>query len=440
MKEFQTNFLNFEQSHFMSQFKFIHAADLHIESPYKGVSQMNESLGKSLVEHGVKAYESLIQTALDEKVDFMLIAGDSFDSESGSLSAQYRFVRGLERLNKAEIPVFIICGNHDPLKSWSKHLQLPENVILFEADEVQQHTVIKNGVSLAEVYGVSFGEKEEFNPLAKKFKRNDKASFSIGLLHGTIAGNDAHTPYCPFDLDTLRASNMDYWALGHIHKREVISAQNPMVVYPGNIQGRHFNETGEKGCSLVTVENGSVVKNEFISLSDIIYDYYDLDVNGMGGIGDFQNAINEIKSKLVATRKSYLLRIRLKGKTDLHTVFSDHSEMESLTKDLNGENVYHDSFVFIDKFINESYPEIDLEARKQSSDFIADLLMRFEELERDEKGSEIMIAKIMGEISTTKVGRELKNTDFEEEVHNELQHLLTTAKWKCIDGLIKNER
>lgn len=424
----------------MSQFKFIHAADLHIESPYKGVSQMNESLGKSLVEHGVKAYDSLIQAALDEAVDFMLIAGDSFDSESGSLSAQYRFVRGLERLNKAAIPVFIICGNHDPLMSWSKHLQLPDNVTLFAADEVQQHTVVKNNHALAEVYGVSFGEKEEFNPLAKQFKRNDKASFSIGLLHGTIAGNNAHTPYCPFDLDTLRASNLDYWALGHIHKREVISAQHPMVVYPGNIQGRHFNETGEKGCSLVTVEHGKVVKHDFISLSDVVYDYYDLDVNGMEGIGDFQNAIHTLKTELTASNKSYLLRIRLKGRTGLHNIFSNYAEMEALTNELNGENVYHDRFVFIDKFINESYPEIDLESRKQSSDFIADLLQRFEELEGDEKAAEKLLIDLLDEISTTKVGRELKNTDFEEEIKGELQQILTTAKWKCIDGLIKNER
>lgn len=424
----------------MSQFKFIHAADLHIESPYKGVSQMNDSLGKSLVEHGVKAYDQLIQTALDEQIDFLLIAGDSFDSESGSLSAQYRFVRGLERLNKAGIPVFIITGNHDPLSSWSTHFKLPNNVVLFEADEVQQHSVVENGEKLAEIYGVSYGKKEEFNPLAKQFLRNDSAPFSIGLLHGTIAGNEAHTPYCPFDLDTLRASNMDYWALGHIHKREVISEHNPMVVYPGNIQGRHFNETGEKGCSLVTVEHGKVTQHDFISLSDIVYEYINLEVNEMESLSDFFKVIHEVKTEKTLQNKSYLLRIRLKGKSELHPVFSNHSEMESLTKELNDENVYQDRFVFIDKFINESYPEIDLEARKQSSDFIADLLVRFEELESDENASKNLISEIMEEINSTKLGRELKKTDFDEEILNDIQQLLTTAKWKCIDGLIKNEK
>ena len=424
----------------MSKFKFIHAADLHIESPYKGVAQMNESLGKSLVEHGVKAYETLIQTALDEEVDFMLIAGDSFDSESGSLSAQYRFVRGLERLNNAKIPTYIICGNHDPLKSWSKHLLLPANVTLFEADEVQQHTVNKEGKAIAEIYGVSFGEKEEFKPLAKKFHRNDTASFSIGLLHGTIAGNEAHMPYCPFELNTLKASNMDYWALGHIHKREILSEKNPLVVYPGNIQGRHFNETGEKGCSLVEVEHGKVIRHEFISLSNIVYEYINLDVTGMESITEFFTTIENIKNEQTKQNQSYLLRIRLKGKSDLHSIFSNHTEMENLIQDLNNENNYNERFVFIDKFINETFPEIDLEARKQSSDFIADLLQRFEQLENNEVAAKSLIDKIMEEASSSVGFRELKKTDFEDELQKEMQQLLATAKWKCIDGLIKNER
>lgn len=424
----------------MSQFKFIHAADLHIESPYKGVGQMNDALGKSLVEHGIKAYDKLIQTALDEQVDFLLIAGDSFDSESGSLSAQYRFLRGLEKLNTAEIPVFIITGNHDPLVSWSKHLKLPNNVVLFAADNVQQHSVFKKGEKLTEIYGVSYGKKEEFKPLAKQFLKNDSTDFSIGLLHGTIAGIETNIPYCPFDLETLRASNMDYWALGHIHKREVISERNPLVVYSGNIQGRHFNETGEKGCYLVSVEHGEIIQHDFISLSDIIYDYQVLDVSRMVSLADFFKAMHEIKTEKTIQSKSYLLRIRLKGKSELHSIFSNHSEMENLTKELNAENVYQDRFVFVDRFINESYPEIDLEARKQSSDFIADLLVRFDELELDEKASNKLISEIMEEIASTKLGRELTKTDFEYEIKNEVNQLLATAKWKCIDGLIKNEK
>jgi len=423
----------------MSHFKFIHAADLHIESPYKGVGNMNKALGNSLVEHGIRAYEKLIQSAIDEKIDFLLIAGDSFDSESGSLSAQYRFVRGLERLNAAHIPVFIICGNHDPLNSWSSHLQLPNNVILFEADEVQQHTVTKEGKELAEIYGVSFGKKEEYNNLAKKFKRNDSASFSIGLLHGTIAGNDAHTPYCKFEMDNLRASNLDYWALGHIHKREVLSEQNPMVVYPGNIQGRHFNETGEKGCSIVTVNGGKISNHDFISLSDIIYEYRSIDLQGMDSMSEFFQEVNSLKEELVQSGKSYLLRLQLKGKTNLHSTFAKRDEIERLIRDFNAENNYQTSFVFIDKFILQTTPEIDLESRKKSSDFIGDLIQRFDSYVTDEEALKSLKNNLMTELSSSKVGRALKDANFEEELNKELDNILTNAKWKCIDGLLQNE-
>ncbi len=423
----------------MSDFKFIHVADLHIESPYKGVAKMNKALSEALVDHGIKSYEALIQSALENEVDFLLIAGDSFDSQSGSLSAQYRFVRGLEKLSKADIPVYIICGNHDPLKSWSEHLKLPENVVLFEADKVQQHTVTKEGKPIAEIYGVSFGEREEYRNLAATFHKKDKTGFSIGLLHGTIAGNDAHTPYCPFDMDTLRASNMDYWALGHIHKREVLSEQNPMVVYPGNIQGRHFNETGEKGCSLVEVTHGKVTRHEFIPLSNIVYKYIEMNVSGMESTSDFFAAIEEMKEEEIQEKKSLLLRIRLQGKSDLHSVFSNHTEMENLTNELNESNIYQSHFVFIDKFINESLPKINLEERKKSSDFIADLLQRFDHLENDENATDALIEEIMEQISSTQIGRELKHTDFDKEVRDERQQILIAAKWKCIDGLIKSE-
>lgn len=423
----------------MSKFKFIHAADLHIESPYKGVSQMNKSLGKALVDQGIKAYETLIQNVLDKSMDFLLIAGDSFDSESGSLSAQFRFVRGLEQLNEAKIPVFIICGNHDPLKSWSKHLQLPENVIRYEADEVQQHSVTKDGKTIAEIYGVSFGKKEEFRNFAETYKRNDNAEFSIGLLHGTVAGNKAHTPYCPFDMANLRASNIDYWGLGHIHKREVLSEKNPLVVYPGNIQGRHFNETGVKGCSLVEVEQGKVINHEFIPLSNIVYEYIDLDVTGMVNTSDFFLAISTIKNEQTDQNKSYLLRIRLKGKSDLHSVFSGTTDMEDLIKELNDSISYNQRFVFIDRIIDESLPIIDLEERAKSSDFVADILHRFKQLKDNETESKELIDAIMEEIVSSKVGREINKIDFNAEVQAEIQQLLSRAKWKCIDGLIKNE-
>ncbi|MEX1191281.1 MAG: DNA repair exonuclease [Brumimicrobium sp.] len=423
----------------MSSFKFIHAADLHIESPYKGISHLNQELGRALVNYGIQAYEKLIETCIDEKIDFLLIAGDSFDSDAGSLSAQYRFVKGLEVLKKANISVFIICGNHDPLNNWSSHLTFPDNVTLFEGETVQQHTVFKEKSAVAEIYGVSYSKKEEFRNLAEQYERNDRAEFAIGLLHGTMAGRETKTPYCPFDMDSLRASNMDYWALGHIHKREVVSDNNPMVVYPGNIQGRHFNETGEKGCSLVYVEEGAVKNHDFISLSNVVFDYKTIDVTNLESLSAFFNAVEDLKNELLKSDQSHLLRIQLKGKTPLHQVFSRRAQIEELISDFNNENSYQNSFVFIDKIINLTKPVIDLEERKKSNDFIGDLIARFDDYAKDPKAMIKLKDSVMEEMMSTKVGRHLNNEAFEEEILNEFGDILNTAKWKCIDGLINNE-
>lgn len=421
----------------MSAFKFIHTADLHIESPYRGISRMDEALGKALVKNGERAYEKLIQSALDYQVDFVLIAGDCFDSESGSLSAQYRFVKGLERLKKADIAVYIITGNHDPLDTWSQYLKLPDNTILFGPDEVQQYTFFKGEKALAEIYGVSFGKKEEFRNLSQLFHGNDKAEFSIAMLHGTESNEKTHIPYCPFEMKDLVASGIDYWALGHIHKREVLSENNPMVVYPGNIQGRHFKESGEKGCSLVEVKDGHITNHQFISLSDVIFDYRELDLSGKEDISEFREVYAELREALLNKRKSYLLRLHLKGRTELHRMFANTQDVSDLISSLNQENDYRDHFVFIDRIVNGTTPEIDLEARKQSSDFIADIIRQFETIEGNKDVAEQLVEDLADEIFNTKIGRELKSLDFREELITRFPQLLQDAKWKCIDGLIK---
>lgn len=421
----------------MPHFKFIHVADLHIESPYRGLSQMNDRLGKSLVDNGIRAYENLIQTAIDKEIDFLLIAGDSFDSESRSLSALNRFINGLEKLNKVDIPVYIICGNHDPLSSWS--LQLPKNVILYQADEVQQYSFFKEDKHLVEIYGVSFGQKEEYTRWAEQYKRNDTASFSIAMLHGTLGGNSAHVPYSPFDLDDLRASNIDYWALGHIHKREVLSESNPLAVYPGNIQGRHFNETGEKGCSLVEVENGRVLRHDFIPLSKIVYEYLDLDVSEINELSAFTSAVQAVKSEKLASQYSYLLRIRLRGRSDIYNLLANKSEVDDLVEDWNQENDYNQNFVFIDKLINEIQPNIDLEKRKEANDFVAGLLKRFDDLEGNEELMKEYFKEVMTEIESSQEGRMINREKLKDDILEELDSIFSAAKWKCVDGLIKED-
>jgi len=412
--------------------KFIHAADLHIESPYRGIRSMNVDLGKALLEYGIRAYEKLIDTCVDAEVDFLLIAGDSFDSESGSLSAQYRFFRGLERLNSKGIKAYIICGNHDPLNQWAKNFKLPENVVLFGPDEVQKHIFSKEGQDLAAIYGVSFGEKVENRRLVQQYKRNDNTLFSIGILHGTLAGREHQNPYCPFTMDELRASKMDYFALGHIHKSEIVHDSNPLVVYSGNIQGRHFNETGDKGCYLIEVEKGKVTSKRFISLSDVVFEYIQKDISEIKTITALFEMLEDLRNELISTGKSSMLRIELTGMSEIYEVLTNQKELDELIVTFNNDNNYNMTFVFLDRIINQAMPVIDLEDRKLSSDFIGDLIRRFEVYEKDDEQLLEMQKELLEEIKSTKVGRyinEIENLD-------EMKEVLNRAKWKCISGLI----
>jgi DNA repair exonuclease SbcCD nuclease subunit len=416
----------------MSSYKFIHAADLHIESPYRGVTSMNKQLGNALINHGIQAYENLIETCIREAVDFLLIAGDSFDSESGSLGSQYRFFRGLERLNEHQIAVYIICGNHDPLNRWAKNFRLPENVTRFEADTIQHVEFSKGNNKPISIYGVSFGEKEEYRNLSELFERKDTNAFAIGMLHGTLAGSDAHTPYCPFSMNDLRASKMDYWALGHIHKREIVNERNPMVVYPGNLQGRHFNESGEKGCMLISLENGAVKEQQFLPLSNVVFHTATQDATELHSISDLFQQLEELRRTLLTSDKSYMLRINFTGMTDLYPTLTNQLELKKVIETFNAENNYHQPFVYLDRIINSALPNINLEERRLSADFIGDVIQRFEGYEGDNAKSSQLTEEIWEEINATKVGRFLTPIVNEEEI----AEILNRAKWKCVTALI----
>lgn len=412
--------------------KFIHAADLHIESPYKGVRALNKRLGDALIQHGVKAYEQLIQQCIEHEVDFLVIAGDSFDSASGSLAAQYRFFKGLERLAQNNINVYVICGNHDPLNQWAKNYKLPENVTLFEADEVQHHTHTCKDKMTVEVYGVSYGERDESRNLAKKFKRNDAADFGLALLHGNLNGNENHANYCPFSMDDLRRSGMDYWALGHIHKREVLHEEKPCVVYSGNIQGRHFNEADEKGCYLVDVDTNKNISLQFFPLSKVVFQEKEESASNLEEVSDLFSLLEDLRSQLLQEKNATLLRVRLTGNCSIYDTLSDQQALNELIDSFNENNDYSKNFVHLDNIVNATVPTFDLNEVKQSSDFMADLLQRFDELDKHPEQASALKKELLSEIKSSSIGSYIRSVDVEASALNEI---INTARWKCINGL-----
>lgn len=426
----------------MSDFKFIHAADLHLDSPFKSILSLNPELGDVLRKSSVAAFQNLVDICIKEEIDFLLVSGDSIDSGSGSLAAQNTFISGMRKLEDANIRVYIICGNHDPLSSWSTALKLPDNVHRFESGSPQIELFEKNGKPAVAIHGVSFKEREEKRNLAVHFSKKGGHPFSIGMLHGNLGKNTGHEPYCPFNSEDLRSSEMDYWALGHIHKREVVLEGSPTAVYPGNLQGRHFNETGEKGCYLVEVENQSVSNLRFKPLAPLVFHRKSIDLSNTHDIASFTLLLENLRLGLEEDmpEQSHLIKVEFTGRTQLFQVLMDETELTELFGQLNESIDYERPFAYFDLPKNRTGPFIDLEQRKQSSDFLADLLIEFERLEGDGDLLREILAEITGDLVSHQSYKYIKKYLAEIEEENSYSNILESAQQNCLSGLFAQEK
>lgn len=250
--------------------KFLHAADLHIDSPFKGLSDVPEQVFQTMRKSTFQAFDRLIDRAIEKEVDFILLVGDLFDEDKQSLKAQLHLRSGFERLQEQDIQVYLTYGNHDYIKGNAYPIEYPSNVHIFDSEEVSVFPFMKNNQTLAHIYGFSYVNREVQENKARQYKIKDRTvPYHIAMLHGSLHGDQNHDTYAPFRLEDLNEVPFDYWALGHIHKRQIIQEQPP-VVYPGNIQGRHRHEQGEKGCYYVEITEGKT-SLEFLPLQSVLF-------------------------------------------------------------------------------------------------------------------------------------------------------------------------
>lgn len=251
------------------RFRFIHAADLHLDSPFKGLANMPEPLLERVRNATLEALERIVNLALEQQVDFVLFCGDLYDSMDRSLRAQFRFQEAVIRLSKQGIHSFIIHGNHDPVNGYNAMLEFPENVHVFPAEQVGYVELrTPDGQVYASIQGISYPQAAVMDNLAERYEVKRTDIFNIAMLHGNVDGMQGHDRYAPCSLQQLRSSGFDYWALGHIHAKSVLSEQ-PWVVYSGNPQGRHMKENGERGVYLVEVDESRHVKLTFVATDTI---------------------------------------------------------------------------------------------------------------------------------------------------------------------------
>lgn len=297
--------------------RFLHAADLHIDSPLRGLDRYDGAPIERLRTATRSALERLVDKAQTEQVDFVLFAGDIYDRDWQDFHTGLFFREQMVRLDRSGIRVFIVQGNHDAQGVISRQLHLPQNVTVFSSRTAQ--TVKIDELSVA-IHGRSFRERAEDDDLTPSYPAPVPGYFNIGILHTSLSGRMGHDTYAPTDVATLTAKGYDYWALGHIHAREVV-AETPRIVYPGNLQGRHANETGPKGCELVIVEAGRI-EAEFIPLDVVRWSQVAVVVDGIERL----EALNErfravLDPQLIgATDRLHAVRVTLTGSTPLHNI------------------------------------------------------------------------------------------------------------------------
>jgi DNA repair exonuclease SbcCD nuclease subunit len=297
--------------------KFLHAADLHLDSRLDGLQKYPGAPVERIKNATRSALGNLVDLAIEEAVAFVLLAGDIYDGDWPDYNTGLYFSSQMARLHQAGIKVFLVAGNHDATNKMTRALRLPPNVTMFGSGQPETHCLDGAGVA---IHGQSFATGAVTEDLSRKYPSAIPGLFNIGLLHTCIEGAEGHDRYAPCTAHGIRSRGYDYWALGHIHKRDLI-ATDPHIVYPGNIQGRHIRETGPKGCMLVCLVDGRLAKFEFRRLDVVRWEICTVDAPDVEREDDlFDRAVNQIDQLLGQEDPHRLLvvRVMFQGKSKLH--------------------------------------------------------------------------------------------------------------------------
>jgi DNA repair protein SbcD/Mre11 len=312
--------------------RFIHTADIHLDSPLKGLEAHDDAPVDTLRIATRRAFDNLIDLAVEEHVDFLLIAGDLYDGDWKDYNTGLFFAGRMGRLARAGIRVFIVSGNHDAASRITRAMPLPDNVHLFQS--IRPRSILLENLGAA-IHGQSYAGRAVTENLAAHYPAREAGWFNIGLLHTSLTGREGHENYAPCRVDDLTAKDYDYWALGHVHQREIIG-RDPWILFPGNLQGRHIRETGAKGATLVTVADGRVTEIEHRPLDVLRWADCLVDLTGCESAGAVHEQTRWAMEKELekAEGKTLALRLHLAGSCLLHADL--HARAAQWTEEFRG--------------------------------------------------------------------------------------------------------
>jgi DNA repair exonuclease SbcCD nuclease subunit len=290
--------------------KFLHAADVHLDSPLRGLERYPGAPATELRVATRDALVSLVELARREQVRFVVLAGDLFDRDGRDFHTALFAAEQLRALERAGIEVFLIFGNHDSRDEMRLRAPWPGNVRTFEGDRPTTFERTWDGVPVA-VHGLSFrGRREQENPVPE-YPAAVAGAFNVGLLHSSVEGSAQHDTYYPCRVSDLTAKGYDYWALGHVHTRQELS-KRPWIAFPGNVQGRHAREPGAKGASVVEVGSGGAVRATFHALDVIRWAVIEVEAPAAAEPGDLVVAAERQAAEALKSADGRMLAVRLR--------------------------------------------------------------------------------------------------------------------------------
>lgn len=351
--------------------KFIHTADIHLDSPLSGLAAYKDAPADLLRTVTRDAFTRLVDETIDEAVDFMVIAGDLYDGTWKDYNTGHFFCREMGRLNKAGIPVYLLLGNHDADSEMTKKLTLPTNVHQFDTRKANTFRI--EGLKVA-LHGRSYKEAATLENLATGYPAPVAGWLNIGVLHTALEGYAAHANYAPCTLAELSAKGYHYWALGHVHEHAVL-LKDPWVVFPGNLQGRHIRETGARGAMLVTADESGIQSVARLLVDALRWHVVDVDASEASTLQDVVRLVGRAFEQLVneTPERIYLsVRVCIKGKTAAHgELFGLESQLrEEILGQAAGLGIDR---LWVEKVRIETEPRTDATHVAARSDAIADM-------------------------------------------------------------------
>lgn len=388
------------------RFRFIHAADIHIDSPLRGLESYPGAPTERIRNATREAFENLVQLAIDEAVAFVIIAGDLFDGQWKDMNNGIWAAGQFRRLERSSIPVCLIRGNHDAESKVRTGIRWPANVHEFSVRKPETLTAQQLGLpdSIAvAVHGQGFAKPDIQEDLAAGYPDAVPGCFNIGVLHTSLTGDPAHDRYAATTVEVLRNRGYDYWALGHIHIRsEPPLSEAPFVAFSGNTQGRHIRETGAKGCLLVTVEDGSLASTEFRETDTLRWHRAAVTLDTGDGLSElFEKTRDALQTCLDTSDGRFAaIRVEVSGACAAHRELAQpgiQNEVVSQIRDIANDWVDE---IWIEKVkLNTSAP-INVKQLRQGNDLLGELLRDVESFSTNQEQLAELVAESLAALST----------------------------------------